>query len=189
MQIVLHGMAAGYEAEHTARLFFPGAEKTGQVPETGDCVLAVSHEKTDFVLFRKGEEMWWRSEPREEQADAEYALCRLLYQLLCEKTGQNPPWGMMTGVRPVRIIHDLRAMGATEAEIAERFLGHFACTPQNLSWRAASQTCSARCWKMLILWIAASMQAFRFVPRAAVIAVSFLGLWGIRRPAHWSNRM
>ena len=27
MQIVLRGAAAGYEAEHTARLFFPGAEK------------------------------------------------------------------------------------------------------------------------------------------------------------------
>ena len=57
MQIVLRGKAAGYEAEHTARLFFPGAEKVGQGPETGDYVLAVSHEKTDFVLLRRGEAM------------------------------------------------------------------------------------------------------------------------------------
>ena len=27
MQIILRGPAAGYEAEHTARLFFPDAEK------------------------------------------------------------------------------------------------------------------------------------------------------------------
>ena len=27
MQIILRGPAAGYEAEHTARIFFPGAEK------------------------------------------------------------------------------------------------------------------------------------------------------------------
>lgn len=45
MQIVLRGTAAGYEAEHTARIFFPGAEKATQVPETGDFVLAASHEK------------------------------------------------------------------------------------------------------------------------------------------------
>lgn len=130
MQIVLRGAAAGYEAEHTARLFFPGAEKAVQLPETGDFVLAVSHEKTDFVLLRRGASLCWRTAERASDADAEYALCSLLYTLLRQETGQNPPWGMMTGVRPVRIIHDLRAMGATEAQIEERFLGHFACSPE-----------------------------------------------------------
>ena len=130
MQIVLRGAAAGYEAEHTARLFFPGAEKAVQLPETGDFVLAVSHEKTDFVLLRRGNSLCWRTAERASDADAEYALCSLLYTLLRQETGQNPPWGMMTGVRPVRIIHDLRAMGATEAQIEERFLGHFACSPE-----------------------------------------------------------
>lgn len=130
MQIVLRGAAAGYEAEHTARLFFPGAEKAVQLPETGDFVLAVSHEKTDFVLLRRGASLCWRTAERAPDANAEYALCSLLYTLLRQETGQNPPWGMMTGVRPVRIIHDLRAMGATEAQIEERFLGHFACSPE-----------------------------------------------------------
>lgn len=130
MQIVLRGAAAGYEAEHTARLFFPGAEKAVQLPETGDFVLAVSHEKTGFVLLRRGTSLCWRTAERAPDADAEYALCSLLYTLLRQETGQNPPWGMMTGVRPVRIIHDLRAMGATEAQIEERFLGHFACSPE-----------------------------------------------------------
>ena len=130
MQIVLRGAAAGYEAEHTARLFFPGAEKAVQLPETGDFVLAVSHEKTDFVLLRRGASLCWCTAERASDADAEYALCSLLYTLLRQETGQNPPWGMMTGVRPVRIIHDLRAMGATEAQIEERFLGHFACSPE-----------------------------------------------------------
>lgn len=130
MQIVLRGAAAGYEAEHTARLFFPGAEKAVQLPETGDFVLAVSHEKTDFVLLRRGTSLCWRTAERAPDADAEYALCSLLYTLLRQETGQNPPWGMMTGVRPVRIIHDLRAMGATEAQVEERFLGHFACSPE-----------------------------------------------------------
>lgn len=130
MQIVLRGAAAGYEAEHTARLFFPGAEKAVQLPETGDFVLAESHEKTDFVLLRRGTSLCWRTVERTPDADAEYALCSLLYTLLRRETEQTPPWGMMTGVRPVRIIHDLRAMGATEAQIEERFLGHFACSPE-----------------------------------------------------------
>ena len=108
MQIVLRGAAAGYEAEHTARIFFPGAEKATQITEE------VSHEKTDFVLLRLNSALFWRTAVRTPEQDAEYSLCRLLYGLLREQTGQNPPWGMMTGVRPVRIIHDLRAMGATE---------------------------------------------------------------------------
>ena len=33
MQIILRGPAAGYEAEHTARLFFPDAEKTENLPQ------------------------------------------------------------------------------------------------------------------------------------------------------------
>ena len=130
MQIVLRGPAAGYEAEHTARIFFPGAEKAGQVPVAGDFVLAESHEQTDLAMLRRDGRLYWRSALRAPGADAEYALCALLYDLLKTQTGQQPPWGMMTGVRPVRIIHDLRAMGATEQEIEDRFLRHFACTPQ-----------------------------------------------------------
>ena len=70
---------------------------------------------------------------RPQGADPEYTLCRLLYTLLGEATGSTPPWGMMTGVRPVRIIHDMRASGATEDEIRARFLDHFACTPEKFA--------------------------------------------------------
>ena len=52
MQIILRGPAAGYEAEHTARLFFPGAEKAEILPLEGDFVLAKSHLCTDSILLR-----------------------------------------------------------------------------------------------------------------------------------------
>ena len=133
MQIILHGAGAGYEAEHTARIFFPGAQKADQVPQQGDFVLAQSHAQSDFVLLRRGGALCWRSALRAPGADAEYALCSLLYGLLRRQTGIDPPWGMMTGVRPVRIIHDMRALGASERQIEERFLRHFACTPQKFA--------------------------------------------------------
>ena len=42
MQIVLRGAAAGYEAEHTARIFYPAAELSQTLPDdTADLVLAV----------------------------------------------------------------------------------------------------------------------------------------------------
>ena len=133
MQIILRGPAAGYEAEHTARLFFPGAEKAEILPLEGDFVLAQNHLCTDSILLRLNGKLQWRTKLRPAGTDAEYALCCLLYGLLCQATGITPPWGMMTGVRPVRIIHDMRAAGATEAEIRERFLGHFACTPEKFA--------------------------------------------------------
>lgn len=130
MQIILRGPAAGYEAEHTARIFFPGAEKAEDLPETEDFVLAESHEMTDLILVRKDGRLYWRTDLRSPEADPEYALCKLEFGLLKDLTGIDPPWGMMTGVRPVRIIHDLRAAGESEEAIAEKFLGHFACTPE-----------------------------------------------------------
>ena len=130
MQIILRGPAAGYEAEHTARIFFPDAEKAENLPETEDFVLAESHEMTDLILVRKDGRLYWRTDLRSPEADPEYALCKLEFGLLKDLTGIDPPWGMMTGVRPVRIIHDLRAAGESEEAIAEKFLDHFACTPE-----------------------------------------------------------
>ena len=133
MQIILRGPAAGYEAEHTARLFFPDAEKTENLPQESDFVLAQSHLCTDTILLRLHGRLYWKIALRPQGADPEYTLCRLLYTLLGEATGSTPPWGMMTGVRPVRIIHDMRASGATEDEIRARFLDHFACTPEKFA--------------------------------------------------------
>ena len=133
MQIILRGPAAGYEAEHTARLFFPDAEKVENLPQDSDFVLAQSHLCTDTILLRLHGRLYWKIALRPQGADPEYTLCRLLYTLLGEATGSTPPWGMMTGVRPVRIIHDMRASGATEDEIRARFLDHFACTPEKFA--------------------------------------------------------
>jgi len=97
MQIILRGPAAGYEAEHTARLFFPSAEKSENLPQEGDFVLAQSHHCTDLALLRLNGKLQWKTALRPQGEDAEYGLCRLLYGMLCQATGITPPWGMMTG--------------------------------------------------------------------------------------------
>ena len=93
MQIILRGPAAGYEAEHTARLFFPDAEKTENLPQESDFVLAQSHLCTDTILLRLHGRLYWKIALRPQGADPEYTLCRLLYTLLGEVTGSTPPWG------------------------------------------------------------------------------------------------
>ena len=130
--LILQGLA-GYEAEHTARMFFSGLHREDTMPQEGDCLLISSRPYAQLVYLRRDGQADWSAcaaAPGEADTDREYALCRMLYHFLMKKTGIRPPWGMMTGVRPVRIIHDMRAAGATEEEIRARFVDHFECTPE-----------------------------------------------------------
>ena len=80
MQIVLRGAAAGYETEHTARIFYPAAELSQTLPDdTADLVLAVAHRYLLLVLVRQNGTTTWVQQ-RPPQGDArtqEYALCRM----------------------------------------------------------------------------------------------------------------
>lgn len=140
MQIVLRGPAAGYEAEHVARMFFPDAVLAGAYcpleDPAADVVAAIDHSVAQLVYLRRGGDLFWHMETVDRDMPAkqrEYALCRMLYTLAREHTGMRPPWGMMTGVRPVRIIHDMRDAGATEEQIRDRFLQEYDCTPERFA--------------------------------------------------------
>ena len=131
MRLILCG-TAGYEAEHTARMFFQ-MQRADCPPPDGDYLLVSAKPYAFLALLRRGGVTRWQALPADPDADLpsrEYALCKMLYQFLQRQTGIRPPWGMMTGVRPVRIIHDMRAAGATEQQIEDRFIGHFDCTRQ-----------------------------------------------------------
>ena len=131
MRLILCG-TAGYEAEHTARMFFR-MQRADCPPTDGDYLLVSAKPYAFLALLRRGGVTRWQALPADPDADLpsrEYALCKMLYQFLQRQTGIRPPWGMMTGVRPVRIIHDMRAAGATEQQIEDRFIGHFDCTRQ-----------------------------------------------------------
>ena len=131
MRLILCG-TAGYEAEHTARMFFR-MQRADCPPPDGDYLLVSAKPYAFLALLRRGGVTRWQALPADPDADLpsrEYALCKMLYQFLRQQTGIRPPWGMMTGVRPVRIIHDMRAAGAAEQQIEDRFVGHFDCTRQ-----------------------------------------------------------
>ena len=136
MKIYITGLPSGYEVEHLVRLFYPMAPLTLTPPEAGeDCVWAEKKPDGLWAMVRQGGKCAERSAPLPAPAEAggetpEFSLASLTYDLLRQWTGIRPPWGKMTGVRPVRIIHDLRAAGESEEAIAEKFLDHFACTTE-----------------------------------------------------------
>lgn len=125
--------AAGYEAENTARLFFPAGRRVNAPDPRQEYVLALAGPRALLAAVHLGGQTLWRAAPPPDgpaDGGVEYALCTMLYTLLREATGLRPPWGMMTGVRPVRIIHDLRAAGAGETDVRKRFIDHFDCSEE-----------------------------------------------------------
>ena len=131
MKIYITGLPSGYEVEHLVRLFYPMAPLTLTAPEDGeDCVWAEKKPDGLWAMVRE------RGKSKTAQAllpdieTPEFALASLTYDLLRAWTGIRPPWGKMTGVRPVRLIHDKRAAGWSEKDIDQFFLGRFDCSRQ-----------------------------------------------------------
>ncbi|MCX7745559.1 MAG: coproporphyrinogen dehydrogenase HemZ [Clostridia bacterium] len=44
---------------------------------------------------------------------------RQVFVLLGDYTGRKPPWGILTGIRPAKIVHEMAAKGALQGEIIE----------------------------------------------------------------------
>ena len=136
MKIYITGLPSGYEVEHLVRLFYPMAPLTLTPPEEGeDCVWAEKKEDSLYAMVREQGQSRDAAAPLPRPVEAggetvEFTLASLTYDLLRSWTGIRPPWGKMTGVRPVRLIHDKRAAGWTEAEIDRFFLGRFDCSEQ-----------------------------------------------------------
>ena len=136
MKIYITGLPSGYEVEHLVRLFYPMAPLTLTPPENAeDCVWAEKTPDGLHALVRQDGRSAERHAPLPAPVEQggetpEFSLASLTYDLLRDWTGIRPPWGKMTGVRPVRLIHDKRAAGWTEAEIDHFFLDRFDCSQQ-----------------------------------------------------------
>ncbi|MCL2068517.1 MAG: coproporphyrinogen dehydrogenase HemZ [Oscillospiraceae bacterium] len=100
----------GYEAECVARLFYPGER-----------IQIVELHREDLYVRVFGKEASQHPPAETPEPEQERLMCGMLYKLLCEATGKTPPWGMLTGIRPVRLVHPLLEQGMTDSGIA-RFL-------------------------------------------------------------------
>ena len=128
MNICVRGLSSVYEPENVARLFFANARLVRRLPPKEDGVLARAGRRLAAGVRLGGRcTVLYAPRPADEK-QAELALAGLVYELLKKVTGVRPPWGMLTGVRPVRIIHDRRAAGLSEAEIRRLFVETYDCT-------------------------------------------------------------
>ena len=112
-----------FELENLTRLFFPNEKITVirdfSEPQPPYIYTEVSDKITISVnigSFNKSE----TAEKKLTDDDNELVSAQLLYKLLCDFTGLTQPWGILTGVRPVKLLRRL-AEESSEEQAVKKF--------------------------------------------------------------------
>lgn len=112
-----------FELENLTRLFFPNEKITAirdfSEPQPPYIYTEVSDKITISVnigSFNKSE----TAVKKLTDDDNELVSAQLLYKLLCDFTGLTQPWGILTGVRPVKLLRRL-AEESSEEQAVKKF--------------------------------------------------------------------
>ena len=116
-----------FELENLTRLFFPNEKITVirdfSEPQPPYIYTEVSDKITISVnigSFNKSE----TAVKKLTDDDNELVSAQLLYKLLCDFTGLTQPWGLLTGVRPVKLLRRL-AEESNEEQAVKKFENDF----------------------------------------------------------------
>ncbi|MCI8442926.1 MAG: coproporphyrinogen dehydrogenase HemZ [Provencibacterium sp.] len=130
MTVYIDGHPFHYEMQALAMLFSRGqkvrlSHELPPQPE-GDALYTglLEEEERQRIIVRAwiGGRYTERSESLLEQDPAaERKMGKLCYQALCELTGLSPAWGILTGVRPVKLVRALLEKGADDNELHRYF--------------------------------------------------------------------
>lgn len=110
MNLYINNHSFHYELENLARLFFPNEK----ISVTKDCEVIVKPyiftqiDNSLTVTVSIGEYEKTLTSRLSDDVENERMMCQLLYEILCDFTGITPPWGMITGVRPVKLYRKLK---------------------------------------------------------------------------------
>ncbi len=141
MKIYVRGPVSTYEFENLARMFFPGAQITQEPAEVRDACVVVRIPGREapraggrlLAGLRKAGKTQWETARLQSAEKAEYEGCCLLFGLLQRVTGIQPPWGMLTGVRPVRLVHNELDRGLTEEQAAQHLRSTYGVSERKLA--------------------------------------------------------
>ena len=127
MILLIDGHTFRYETENLCNMFFPLDKakviEGDQTQEKNYILTRVSRRAVgstaEVFLHIEGTQ---RSEQvlipeNSTQKEMEYRLCALLYQMLSAFTGKTLSWGMLTGVRPVKLVRAMREEGMDDLSI------------------------------------------------------------------------
>jgi oxygen-independent coproporphyrinogen-3 oxidase len=115
--VICRGHSFRYEMENVCRIFFPQEKFLPELqPGVSDCIMLVRTETESkaqlFVSVLLGgiqneEQMLLSRSHPDYEKECERQLAVLLYRLLTKRCGFKSKWGILTGVRPVKLMHRL----------------------------------------------------------------------------------
>lgn len=112
-----------FELENLTRLFFPN-EKITVIRDFSEIQPPYIHtEVSDKITISVNIGSFNKSETAVKKLtddDNELVSAQLLYKLLCDFTGLTQPWGILTGVRPVKLLRKL-AEESNEEQAVKKF--------------------------------------------------------------------
>ncbi len=116
MIIRIFGHDFHYECENLCRVFYPNEKINIAYDDSGE------DEKTVVTRYESGKVSADVSigaerrslEAQTDEENAELNLAKLIFAALSDITGYIPPWGVLTGVRPSKLMHKLTALYGEE---------------------------------------------------------------------------
>ena len=133
MKLINTGHSFHYEMERLTIMFFPGEPVQVDRPvEPGEDwveTVLTRKEHTAHILVRgflRGRSLERSCQVpltgvAQEEKELERQMAVLLYHLLEEVTGIHPAWGILTGIRPIKLFRSLLESGMTLQQVQERF--------------------------------------------------------------------
>ena len=119
MEIICKESLYAYDAYHIVKSFFPEAEITQKIKEEQEPLVSVEIEGgSSFCVYREDGEV--------SKTETKARVGKELYHQLEKLKGQGLPWGILTGVRPTKLVMGELEKGIWDQEAAawmeERFL-------------------------------------------------------------------
>ena len=102
-----------YDMFHITKAFFPNEEIKQQVKESQEPLILMELQSGSFCVAC--EEVEKQELPREKK----HYVNQKLYRWLCEHTGKQMAWGILTGIRPTKILMNQLEKGMSESEAVQ----------------------------------------------------------------------
>ena len=138
--LIFKGHDFEYEIQAVAKIFIPRVRfqlcRENEITEAENQILTEYDKiqnlmRVEIVLHQK---KYAVSAPAcAEKAEQEFQLCQMLYTGLQKLTGYQPPWGMLTGIRPVRMIQDMLEQGKDDIQVCKELSRKYFVSDEKLN--------------------------------------------------------
>lgn len=147
MPIILVGNTFKYEVEATVKLFFPAVHfrfSDDEADAHGESFILAGLEEKDstsriYIKIRyNGGNIIFRDKMlgftiNTGKSIIEHELCRLIYVVFREMLNISPPWGLMTGIRPVKKVIELMRNNSDRSAINQILTNKYEISDKKLN--------------------------------------------------------